>query len=152
DPIVVAITHQQQRFSLPRIQSNPVAGVELPLFGPRPSKSLEKLALLVEFEDVIRSVPVRDEYRAVRAHRDRTWVEAFCFLFLINLRAFGIFYGPLSLTIEFDLQDLVVRWPRSINVFCPIFLTYFQAMNACRADRAQELAFRRKDHDPPFGI
>src|SRR5256885_678878 len=75
DPIVVAIANQQQRLALPRIQRNSVTGVEFSLLGTGPTKGLQKFALFVELENIVRAVSISDENGTVWRDRDSARLE-----------------------------------------------------------------------------
>src|SRR5690349_14810313 len=104
-----------------------MAGVKLAFFSAWPAESLHKFARTIEFEHVICTITVRDKDRTIRADRHCARLKSVRVV-VINLCALREFYGPLTIAIEFQLEDLVVGGSRGVKVFRAIFLAQLQAM------------------------
>src|SRR5260370_31922207 len=109
-----------------------MACIELPLLCAWPAEGFNELAHLIVLQDVVGSVAIGDENRAIRRNGHSAGFECVCVM--IDARLPGEFNGPLMLAVELELDDFVIGRAASVNELLAVFLAHFQAVNARRAD------------------
>src|SRR5262245_30147011 len=120
DPVVVAIADQQERGGLTRVQPNAVTSFEFSFLLARPAKGFHEFAIFIKLEDIIRSVSVGDKDRTIRPHCDRAGLKSFCvFVDSCFLRKLNL---PIPLAIQFELNDFMIGWASSVDVFNAILV------------------------------